>query len=340
MCGGWKVAKIHFFCIFAAVFRKLEPIMKKLCIWILLAFCLLMSGCQREIDMKLPDYQSKLVIEGTIETGSPAIVMLSKSIPYFSEINAGTLMNDVLVSGSEARVFVTSETGETEELLWQLNPEAPYYVAFMGNTVIGKEQTHYTLTVEYDGQTYTAETYIPKTFDLDSIGFDQSSDLLDDTMATIRVQLSDNPDEVNYYAFFTKVHSPKLTDRLWVCNLPVAFDDRTFNGLSFNYEISRYGYSILMRDMLSEEDRENFRRITFRPGDTVYVKHTQIDHDTYLYLLSAGSEAVFGSNPFTNPLPAVSNFNSDKVLGHWSGYAAKTDTLVWWYDEELRRKIQ
>jgi hypothetical protein len=89
--------------------------MKKLCIWILLAICLLMSGCQREIDMKLPDYQSKLVIEGTIETGAPAIVMLSKSIPYFSEINAGTLMNDVLVSGSAARVFVTSETGETEE---------------------------------------------------------------------------------------------------------------------------------------------------------------------------------------------------------------------------------
>ena len=300
-----------------------------------LLFCLLTFGCQREIDMKLPDYQSKLVIEGLIETGSPAMVMLSKSIPYFSEINLETLMGDVFITGDQARVFVTSETGETEELVWQLNPEAPYYTAFMGKTVIGKEQTHYTLTVEYDGQTYTAETYIPKTFDLDSIGFDQSSELMDDTMATVRVLMTDDPTEVNYYAFSSKVHSPKLYDRLWVCSIPVAFDDRTINGLSVNYEVARYGYSTLMRDLLSEEDQENFSRMTFRPGDTVYVKHTQIDHHTYLYLLSVGTEAAFGSNPFTNPLPAVSNFNSDRVLGHWSGYASKVDTLVWWYDEKL-----
>ena len=64
-----------------------------------MAVCLLVSACQREIDMKLPEYQPKLVIEGSIETGSPAMVMLSKSIPYFSEINLGTLMNDVLVNG-------------------------------------------------------------------------------------------------------------------------------------------------------------------------------------------------------------------------------------------------
>ena len=296
--------------------------------------CVLAFGCQREIDMKLPDYQSKLVIEGSIETGTPAMVMLSKSIPYFSEINLETLMNDVFVTGEQARVFITSEMGETEELVWQLNPDAPYYTAFMGSRVIGREQTHYTLTVEYDGQTYTAETYIPKMFDLDSIGFDQSSDLLDDTMATIRVLMTDDPNEVNYYAFFCKVRSPKLVDRLWVCNMPVAFDDRIFNGLTFNYEVARYGYSMLMRDLLSEEEQENFSRMSFRPGDTVYVKHTQIDHHTYLYLLSAGTEAAYGSNPFTNPLPAVSNFNSDRVLGHWSGFAAKTDTLVWWCNEK------
>lgn len=313
-------------------FRKTYYRMKNPFALLLLLFCFSMFGCQQEIDMKLPDYQPKLVIEGSIETGCPAMVMLSKSVPYFSEINFETLMNDVLVNGNEARVFVTSETGETEELVWQLSLEAPYYMAFIGNKVIGKEQTHYTLTVEYDGQTYEAETYIPKTFDLDSIGFDQSSDLLDDTMASIRVLMSDDPNEVNYYAFFCKVHSPKLTDRLWVCNMPVAFDDRTFNGLSFNYEVTRYGYSLLMSDMLSEEDRENFRRITFRPSDTVYVKHTQIDYHTYQYLLSAGTEAAYGSNPFTNPLPVVSNFDNDQVLGHWSGFAAKMDTLVWWYD--------
>ena len=153
--------------------------------------CLLAFGCQREIDLDLPDYQPKLVVEGTIENGSPAMVMLSRSIPYFSEVNLSTLMNEVLVDGTKARVFVTSETGETEELTWQLSPDAPYYVAFMGHNVIGKEETHYTLTVEYEGKTYTAVTYIPKTFDLDSIGFAHTMEIMADTMASIRVAMTD-----------------------------------------------------------------------------------------------------------------------------------------------------
>ena len=301
----------------------------------LLGLCLavlsLLSGCQREVELDLPGYESKLVVEGTIENGSPAVVMLSKSIPYFSEISFATLTSDVLVNGSQARVFVTAETGESEELKWTLSPDAPYYVAFMGKDVIGREQTRYTLTVEYDGKTYTAETYIPKTFDLDSIGFSQSPDMAD-TMATIRVLLNDPAGEENFYAFFCKVSCPKVHDRLWVAGLPVAFDDIAFSGQSINYEVTRSGYPYLMGGMLSEEDQRNFRRVTFRPGDTVYVKHTQVDYSTYQYLLSAGSEAAYGSSPFTNPLPAFTNFNSDEVLGHWSGFAAKADTLVWWCD--------
>lgn len=299
----------------------------------MLAFCMLQVGCQREIDLNLPEYQSKLVVEGTIENGSPAMVMLSRSIPYFSEVTLSTLMNEVLVNGTQARVFITSETGESEELQFTLSPESPYYVAFMGRNVIGREQTHYTLTVEYGGKTYTAETYIPKTFDLDSIGFNHDMDIFADTMASIRTLFTDPADEINYYAFFCKVSCPKMKDRLWVCNMPVAFDDRAFNGMTLNYEVSHYGYSVLMRGLMSEEEQESYSRATFRPGDTVVVKHTQVDHSTYQFLISAGSEAAFGSNPFTNALPVESNFNSDEVLGHWSGFAAKYDTLVWWCDD-------
>ncbi len=303
--------------------------MKKWSALCLLAVCLLTLGCQREIDMELPEYQPKLVIEGTIENGSPAMVLLTRSIPYFAEINMETLRDSVLITGSKARVFVTSETGQTEELRFQLSPDAPYYVAFMGKNVIGKEETHYTLRVEYDGKTYTAETYIPKTFDLDSIGFDQSAEILNEKQATIRMQITDPADEENYYAFFCKVKCPTLQDRLWISGLPVAFDDRTFNGLTFNYELTRLGYSTLLYGMMDNSQQEAFGRRTFRPGDTVYVKRTQIDYHTYRYLLSAGSEAAMGSNPFTNPMPAVTNFDSDEVLGHWSGFAAKIDTLVW-----------
>lgn len=294
-----------------------------------LAMLLLLSACQREIDMKLPDYGPKLVVEGTIETGSPAMVMLSRSVPYFSEISLNTLVNDILVNDKAAQVYLTSEDGEEEQLVFKITPDAPYYVAFCGSKIIGKENTRYTLRVVYDGKTYKAETSIPKTFDLDSAGFDRSAEILNDTMATIRVLMKDAADEVNYYAFFCQVHCPTLHDRLWVSMLPVAFDDRAFNGQQFNYEITRYGYSLLMRNILDKEAQKNFSRITFRPGDTVYLKHSQVDYHTYRYLSTAGTEAAFGSNPFMPPSPAVTNFNSDEVLGHWSGFASKTDTLIW-----------
>lgn len=301
---------------------------KHIQLWIW-ALCLLAMGCQREIDLNLPEYQPKLVIEGTIENGSPAVVTITRSIPYFSEINYNYLMDSVIVGNLKARVFVTSETGETEELMFKISPELPYRMGFIGSTVIGREETHYTLTVQYEDKTYTAETYIPKTFDLDSIGFDQSAEILNETQATIRMLMTDPVDEENYYAFFCKVKNKNMHDRLWVSSVPVAFDDRTFNGRTFNFELTRAGYSRLMVGMLSESERESYTSLTFHPGDIVYVKHSQVDYHTYKYLLSAGSEAAFGSNPFTNPLPAVTNFDSKDVLGHWSGYASKIDTLVW-----------
>ena len=303
--------------------------MKKLFLLWIWAVCLLATGCQREIDLKLPEYQPKLVIEGTIENGQPAMVMVSKSIPYFKEVDFRYLSDSVLVTNNQARVFVTSETGESEELHWRMTPELPYRMGFVGSHVLGREETHYTLRVEYDGKTYTAETYIPKTFDIDSAWFDQSAEILNESQGTIRILMTDAADEENYYAFFCKVYSKKLRDRLWVSGLPVAFDDRTFNGLTFNYEMTRAGYSRLLIGMLDENEREEYTRLTFRPGDIVYLKHTQVDYHTYKYLLSAGTEAAYGSNPFTNPLPVVSNFDSEEVLGHWSGFAAKIDTLVW-----------
>ena len=303
--------------------------MKKLLLLILSTISLLMTGCQQEVELNLPEYTPKLVIEGTIENGGPAMVMISKSIPYFHEVTFSYLMDSVMVTNNKARVFVTSETGETEQLAWKITPELPYRMGFVGSKVLGREDTHYTLRVEYDGKTYTAETYIPKTFDLDSIWIDQSAEILNETQGTVRMLMSDPADEENYYAFFCKVYSKTLRDRLWVSGLPVAFDDRTFNGQTFNYEMTRAGYSRLMIGMLDENERENYTRLTFRPGDIIYVKHTQIDYHTYKYLLSAGTEAAYGSNPFTNPLPAVSNFDSEEVLGHWSGFAAKIDTLVW-----------
>ena len=88
---------------------------------------MLFSQCQKEIEVELPDYERKIVIEGSIENGEPAMVIVSRSVPYFSTIDLETLMNDVFIT--DAEVTVTSSTGQTEQLTFTLNPESPIYMA-------------------------------------------------------------------------------------------------------------------------------------------------------------------------------------------------------------------
>lgn len=288
----------------------------------------LLSACQSEIDIDMPEYEPKLVIEGTIENGQPAIVSLSKSISYLANIDLDYILNSVMIT--DAEVTVTSSDGESEKLTFQYCPDAPLMFAFTSNKLKGKENTRYTLTVKYDGQEYTAETYIPHTFKLDSIWFDNPLEYINsDSMRVIRLQMTDNPTESNYYSFSLKVHCAQFQDRLWVGCLPLAFDDKTFNGCTFNYELERYGVSTLFMASMSEDVQKEYTRLTFRPGDTVYVRHSQMDYNTYRFMMTGGSEAVMGSNPFTNPAPVVSNIKGERVLGNWSGFASALDTLIW-----------
>ena len=295
---------------------------------LLLIVGLLATSCETPIEVELPDYEPKLVIEGTIENGEPAIVTLTKSIPYFEAIDLNYILQNVLVM--DAEVTVTSSDGECEQLTFQYCPDAPLSVAFVSNTLRGKENTSYTLTVKYKEQTYTAVTTIPHTFDLDSLWFDCPLDLVDaEAMGSVRVLMTDNGDEDNFYAFKVKVACPQFTDRQWCSTLPIAFDDKTFNGLTFNYELERYGVSTLLTGDMTDEERQEYTRLSFRPGDTVYVKHSLMDYNTYRFMMTGGMEAVMGSNPFTNPAPVASNIQGEGVLGAWCGFASKVDKLVW-----------
>ena len=115
----------------------------------LLVFVVLFASCQKEIEVDIPAYEQKIVIEGSIEAGEPAMVMVSRSISYFADIDIQTLMNDVLID--DAIVTVKSSTGEVEQLTLTLTPESPVYFAYVGRNVIGTPGKTYTLSVQYDG---------------------------------------------------------------------------------------------------------------------------------------------------------------------------------------------
>ena len=302
--------------------------MKKLYYSIL---CLLIfAACETNIDVDLPEYKERLVIEGYIENGIVPYVIMTKSIPYFSTISvsADELLEKLIVA--DAKVTVTAKsTGEVQDLKFQLDPESPMIFSYKG-TIPGKINETYELKIEWDNKIYTATTSIVEPFDLDSIWLHKSQST--DTTGGIRVLLSDNPYKTDYYQFFVKVKNGKLlTDKLWVYTLPLSFDDATFNGLTFIYEVVRGTPSNLFAFEMTDEDRKKYYRSHYIVGDTIIVKHSLMDYASYRFWSTAMNEISFGQNAFMTAPPIATNIKcntKEPVLGVWCGYASKSDTLI------------
>ena len=296
---------------------------------ILLYFTLILFvACETDIDIELPEYQNKLVVEGYIENDEYAKVVITKSLPYFSTINFETLFTDLIVN--DAKVTITSGKGESEVLEFTIDPESPLYFSYQGRSLKGECNESYTLTIEWNDKIFTANTSIPETFDLDSIWIEHFVET--DTLGSVRMILTDNPAKRDYYQFKVKIHhGEKLRDRLWAYCLPLVFDDATFNGINFTYEIVRASPSTLHATLLSDEEKETYYRSHFEVGDTILIKHSLMDHDSYRFWITAMNEITFGQNVFMSPPPIQSNIKcntGEKVLGVWCGFASKTDVLI------------
>lgn len=301
---------------------------------LMLVCCASLLSCETEVEVDLPEYKNKLIVEGIIESGEYPRVVITNSIPYFSTINLNVLLNDVLVR--DAVVTVTSSDGDSEQLTFEYCEDSPIYFAYVGHRLKGEYGKDYTLNITYKDKEYKAKTSIPQPFDLDSIWFqfNENVPLLQDTTPTVRVLMTDDPDEANYYRFFVKVKGRNVSDRLWIATMPMVFDDHTFNGKTFNYEVLRVNVSTIFAPTMSDEELAEYYRLTYRPGDTVIVKHTAIDFDSYRFWLSASSEISFGQNPFMNPSPVISNIQGENTIGVWSGFASKMDTLIYSIDSK------
>jgi len=291
-------------------------------------FLFIFAACETNIDVDLPEYKERLVVEGYIENGMAPWVVITKSFPYFTTFSKENLEKMLVM---DAIVTVTSGSGEAEKLQFQYDSLSPIYCSYKGSDrgIKGKANETYTLKIEWNGKIYTATTSILEPFDLDSIWLQKSNPK--DTTGGIRALLSDNPYRTDYYQFFVKVQNrPLLWDRLWVFTLPLVFDDGTFNGLTFPYQIVRGTPSTIFASSLSEEERRKYYRSHYIVGDTIIVKHSLMDVYSYNFWMTAMNEISFGQNAFMSAPPIATNIKcntGEPVLGVWCGYASKMDTL-------------
>ncbi len=300
------------------------------------------TGCEKEITVDLPETTHKLVVEGSIETGLPPIVILTRSVGYFDPTDLATFRNlfvhdaEVYVSNGTQNVLlqevcasqipdsllpiVTAVTGISEENLTAFD----YCVYTTFNTSVwGEVGKTYTLTVDAENQHLTSKTMIHDPIPLDSLWFEVYGNA--DSLGLLWAILDDPAGEHNAYRWWAQrinrgpEGDPK--DRTFVTPDNSVFDDQFFDGLEFEFAYDRGSTP----DSEADDDF-NIERGLFKTGDTVVVRFSTIDPAVMEFFRAVETQQLSNGNPFAAPAPVPVNIEGG--LGVWVGYSAVLDTVI------------
>ena len=301
----------------------------------------LLQSCTKEVEIDIPGYVEKLVIDGSITTGQPPLVILSKSKDIYAPTDQAAFLSG-FVSGATVTVSDGTTTVQldeicsddlpsgTEEIAAQLfgvtvdelaNYHLCAYTTF-NQAIWGQIGKTYSLTVVVEGKTYTSETEIVPPVSLDSsfwVADDKYPDYgyswatLSDPVGTYdtymwevkKINLGTDGQPANQ--FFTKTYTP-------------VFDDVFFDGLTFDFF---YENPMSYKDTIIEDKYKGFYEL----GDTIVIKLSKMDRYVYDYFEKKYVQLTTAGNPFATPTNIPTNIIGG-ALGIWAGFSPSYDTLI------------
>lgn len=276
--------------------------MKKL----ILLFLVALISCNKDDFGKEIKVDSKIVVEGWIEEGDVAQVILSRSIPINADIDSTTILNHIIRSAK-----VTVSDGENEEVLRlrNNNNHIPPFV-YYGTEIVGKVGKNYALKVEYLNKRLEAITSIPNSVSISSVNYVKDSPT--DTKGYLFVSFDDPVNGKNFYQIETLLVKH---DSLFIPALYGNFNDDNFASPKVTVQIFR-GKSF------SFEDHSKYKNY-YEDGDLIYVKLRTMSKISFDFWNSWQNEIINGQSPiFPNTTSLKSNI--DGGIGIWSGYGQST----------------
>ncbi len=277
------------------------------------------ASCEKELDIDLPQPDAKLVVEGWIENGEYPVVIVTRNSSYFAPIDTNFLMDSLFITDA---LVIVSDGFVNDTLQPQFDFDAylkgawPIFY-YKGSKFKGVEHGQYSLYIEAVGEVITGNTDIPTLVGFDSLWWEAESGT-GDSLGYIHAMITDNGNEKNYYRIFSKRLG---RDYNFIPVMESIYDDLYFNGLTFEYEITR--------GELNYEDEELFEDPEFgsyKRGDSVIVKLSTINKAHYDFWRTLEEDVMAGGNPFTNPVTI--RHTVEGALGVFGGYGSICDTIV------------
>jgi Domain of unknown function (DUF4249) len=258
-------------------------------IFILLAACMLLVACEKEIEIDLNSTNPVLVIEGTITNlPGPYLVQLTKTV-NFSDGNTYPPVEDAIV-------IISDNLGNIDTL------EEAEPGKYFTSEIIGTPGVTYFLKVESEGVVYDATTTMPENVPLDSLRFNTfSSPTGSDSYSTIPVFV-DPAVYGNNYRFILTVNGEQ--DPTYI-----ILNDNVTNGTVNELPIFSPQTEVLV-------------------GDTVQVEMRCTDLAAYNYFFTLSQIIGGGPGGGTTPSNPPNNITGGEALGLFSAYTVQTETSI------------
>jgi len=313
--------------------------MKKAKLILTLACLILITfSCTKEVDIDIPPHNEQIVIDGSIETGQPPIVFVTKTHDIYSPTNFEAFLNG-FISGATVSVSDGSNNIVLDELCSDNLPPGTEQMAasLLGipvdqlaalnicaytsfdQSIWGQIGKTYELTVSYDGSTYTSQTTINTPVPLDSVYWKEEND--EPGYGFSWAHLTDPPGVSNAYLWEVKKinldDQGEPANQFFVKTFGAYFDDLFFDGKAFEfyYENPTDGGGGNPNDLL------------YKLGDTVVVKFSSIGAQEFNFFDKKYRQIYSAGSPFSTPINVPTNIEGG-ALGIWAGFSPSYDTLI------------
>jgi hypothetical protein len=263
-------------------------------LFVILAISLSAISCTEKINLKLDESAQRIVVEGFItnETKTHS-VKLTKSTGYFSNEPAPRVTGAIVSINDGA-------------IIYNLHEKSPG-IYLTDSNVTGIIGNTYTLVIKYDGETYSASSYLKYVPAVDSI-FCKKMDLPFGMLSdSYEVDLwAQEPQPAGDYYMWTVYKNHILdTDTL----KKVSFSDDSF--INGNYAA---GVQV--------------QQVKVVPGDTVTLAMYSISKAYYDFLTGALTETGGGGSPFDGPPANIKGNISNGALGFFLATAVSTKSCI------------
>lgn len=298
--------------------------MKPIQLSLLLTCLALLVGCDRVITVAPVVYDGVVSIQSLITPGQIATAYVFRTVPYFD----ASVSSNQLVIRTATVILIDGENRETLRLDSTFNAvrcEYDYY--FKGQRLVRPGQA-YTLTVQVNGQTFTASASTnQRKATIDSIGYTSSYRDVYGEHEGVLVTFTDPVGVGDYYRYQMNRVIPDT-----VIRAETVISSCSIGKTTYVQEVGRSVYE----DRNTDGTRQQIAvepAFKHKRGQEAYIKLLTIDRNTFQFYDNLDRQKLAQFNPFVEPvyLSNPGQFGAG-AIGIFGAYAV-SDSVRFVYPE-------